>query len=131
MRIAVLVAAVALAACTTPCPAPNAAPTTASFTCDDGSRMSVTFSHNPERALVEQEGYVALNLPARIVGSGFRFSDGTAELRGHGSDAGWSRPGAAQTTCHEAQTPGGGPITPLASLETGDASPKICAFSGR
>jgi hypothetical protein len=91
--------------------------------------MRVTFTHNPERALVEQEGYTSLNLPARIVGSGFRFSDGTAELRGHGAEADWSRPGAAQTTCHEA------PASSAAAVRTaavdGDASPKICAFSGR
>ena len=91
--------------------------------------MRVTFSHGPERALVEQEGYVALNLPARIVGSGFRFSDGTAELRGHGASVDWSRPGAAQTTCREVQAPAGA-TTGMASVETAD-SPRICAFSGR
>jgi|GEM_PF-1804881 len=129
MRLVVLIAAAALAGCASPCPTPNAAPTTALFSCDDGSRMRVTFTHNPERALVEQEGYIALNLPSRILGSGFRFSDGTAELRGHGSDAGWSRPGAAQTICHELQTPAASGAG-LASAD-GDASPKICAFSGR
>jgi hypothetical protein len=67
--------------------------------------MHVTFTHGPERALVEQEGYVALNLPARIVGSGFRYSDGTAEFRGRPSEAHWTRPGAAETICREVQTP--------------------------
>src|SRR4029077_18613696 len=106
-------AAATLAACASPCPTPNAAPTVTSFTCEDGSSMRVTFTHSPERALIEQEGYIALNLPARIVGSGLRLSTGTAERRGHGAEADWSRPGAAQTTCREATTPGTAAGTPM------------------
>jgi hypothetical protein len=67
--------------------------------------MHVTFTHGPERALVEQEGYIALNLPERIVGSGFRYSDGAAELKGRPSEAHWTRPGAAETICREVETP--------------------------
>ena len=105
MRIAIVAAVVSLAACASPCPTPETAPTSASFACDDGSTMHVTFTHGPERALIEQEGYIALNLPARIVGSGFRYSDGAAELRGRTSEARWNRPGAAETICREVQTP--------------------------
>ena len=67
--------------------------------------MHVTFTHGPERALVEQEGYIALNLPARLIGSGFRYSDGAAELRGRTTEAHWTRPGAAETICREVQSP--------------------------
>jgi membrane-bound inhibitor of C-type lysozyme len=98
-------AALSLAACASPCPAPLSEPTTSNFACDDGSTMRVTFTHGPERALVEQEGYIALNLPARIVGSGFRYSDGAAELKGRTSEAHWARPGAAETVCREVQSP--------------------------
>lgn len=105
MRIVAALAVVSLAACASPCPTPESAPTSANFSCEDGSTMHVTFTHAPERALVEQEGYVALNLPARIVGSGFRYSDGAAELSGRTTEAHWTRAGAAETICREVQTP--------------------------
>jgi hypothetical protein len=104
MRFAAVFAVLSLAACATPCPSPDTAPTVSNFTCEDGSTMRVTFTHHPDRALIEQEGYTSLNLPARIIGSGFRFSDGGAEFRGRGSQAEWMRPGAAETTCHETST---------------------------
>lgn len=108
MRIAAVLALVSLAACASPCPTPDTAPTSANYSCEDGSTMHVTFTHQPERALIEQEGFVALNLPERIVGSGFRYADGAAELRGRPSEAHWTRPGAEETICREVQ-PGAAP----------------------
>ena len=100
MRAAVvLLAAFALAACQTPCPAPDTGPTTATFACEDGSMLGVTFTRRPDYARVVQEGYTTIDLPARITGSGFRYSDGGAELRGRGSQAQWTRPGAEETAC--------------------------------
>ena len=55
MRIAVILAVLSLAACASPCPTPETAPTSATFACEDGSTMHVTFTHSPERALVEQK----------------------------------------------------------------------------
>jgi membrane-bound inhibitor of C-type lysozyme len=87
------------AACQTPCPAPNAEPVTRAYACDDGSTLQVTFTRAPEMAHIEQEGYLPVDLPARITGLGYRYSDGGAELRGHAGETLWSRPGAAETAC--------------------------------
>lgn len=97
MRIFVVVGALGLAACQTPCPAVNTEPTVSNFVCEDGSELRVTFT--PEQAVIEQEGYVTLSLPARGVGTGYRYADQGAELRGRAVDARWTRPGAAETLC--------------------------------
>lgn len=101
MRAFVLVAALGLAACQTPCPAVNTAPTVSNFTCEDGSELRVTFT--PDQAVVEQEGYVTLTLPARVAGSAYRYAGDGAELRGRIVDARWTRPGAAETGCSLSQ----------------------------
>jgi membrane-bound inhibitor of C-type lysozyme len=103
MRAAIALAALALAACQTPCPAPETGPRTATFHCEDGSDLLVTFTRSPDSARVVQEGYTTLDLPARISGSGFRYAEEGAELRGRGSEAYWTRPGAAETICRQAQ----------------------------
>lgn len=100
---AALFAALALAACQTPCPAPDTATTTASFHCEDGSDLAVTFRHAPDFARIVQEGYAPVELPVRISGSGFRYADNGAELRGRGAEVRWTRPGAAETVCEQAQ----------------------------
>ncbi len=98
MRIAIAAAAAALlAACQTPCPAVNTEPTVSTFTCEDGSRLRVTFT--PLQAVVEQEGYVTLTLPSRTAGGGYRYAANGAELRGRSINAQWTRPGAAETLC--------------------------------
>lgn len=99
MRAVVVFAALALGACQTPCPAVDTSPLTATFRCEDGSRLEVTFTRRPDSARVVQEGYTTIDLPARISGSGFRYADGGAELRGRGSEAQWTRPGAEETHC--------------------------------
>jgi membrane-bound inhibitor of C-type lysozyme len=100
-RFAAVLAAAALAACQTPCPAPQTGSRTVRFACEDGSAIAVTFTSAPETARVEQEGYTALVLPARIAGSGYRYVEGGAELRGRGMEVMWARPGALETTCRE------------------------------
>lgn len=100
MRLAALIAALALTACQTPCPAPEET-TVAVFHCVDGSDLHVTFTgHN---AVVEQEGYVTLTLHAGVTGGGYRYADNGAELRGRGTQTEWTRPGAAETTCRQTQ----------------------------
>lgn len=101
--IIMLGAAFLLGACQTPCPAPQAEPRTARFACADGSTLTVTFTRVPDEARVEEEGYTALVLPARIVGSGYRYTAGEAELRGRAEEITWTRPGALETVCR--QTP--------------------------
>jgi hypothetical protein len=103
MRVAAALAILALAACQTPCPGPQAGPTSASFHCEDGSNLHVTFSSAPESARVVQEGYTTLDLPSRGVGSGYRYADNGAELRGRGAEVRWTRPGAAETVCARTQ----------------------------
>lgn len=101
MRYAVLAAAlVSLAACQTPCPAVPSEPVNRRFVCADGSMLDVTLSN--ESAVVVQEGYTTLHLPARVSGTGFRYADNGAELRGRGASANWTRPGAAETVCEPA-----------------------------
>lgn len=97
MRVFAVVAVLALAACQTPCPAVNTEPTVSHFTCEDGSELRVTFT--PSQATIEQEGYVTLTLPSRGAGTGYRYADEGAELRGRAVDARWTRPGAAETLC--------------------------------
>ena len=98
MRIAAaLIAVLAVAACQTPCPAPPSETTIATFQCEDGSSLRVTFAF--ANATVEQEGYTTLVLPSRISGAAFRYSDGGASLRGRANEIEWTRPGAAETTC--------------------------------
>jgi membrane-bound inhibitor of C-type lysozyme len=99
MRAAMIFAALALAACQTPCPAPPSDPITTSFRCEDGSALTVTFTRNPDATRVSQEGYTTVDLPARVTGSGYRYADNGAELRGRGREAHWTRPGAAETVC--------------------------------
>jgi membrane-bound inhibitor of C-type lysozyme len=100
MRVAAaIIAAFALAACQTPCPGPEVAATSATFHCEDGSDLHVTFTHEPDVATIVQEGYTTLALPARIMGSGYRYADNGAELRGQGAEVRWTRPGAAETIC--------------------------------
>jgi hypothetical protein len=105
MRAAIVLAVFALAACQTPCPAPDTGPTNTSFRCEDGSVLNVTFTHNPDAARVAQEGYITVDLPVRVTGSGFKYADDGAELRGRGREATWTRPGAAETICQEVTTP--------------------------
>lgn len=99
--ITVLGAAMLLGACQTPCPAPQAEPRTARFACEDGSTLTVTFTRMPDAARVEEEGYTALVLPARIVGSGYRYTVEDAELRGRGEELFWTRPGGVETSCRQ------------------------------
>jgi membrane-bound inhibitor of C-type lysozyme len=99
MRAVIVLAALALAGCQTPCPAVDTGPVTATFRCEDGSRLQVTFTRRPDSARVVQEGYTTIDLPARLSGSGYRYADGGAELRGRGGQAQWTRPGAEETTC--------------------------------
>ncbi len=98
MRTLSFVAITALAACQTPCP-PAPQPVSARYLCADGYELTVSFSGAPERARVVQEGFVTVELPGRIVGAGYRYADGGAELRVHGAQVSWTRPGAAETTC--------------------------------
>lgn len=101
MRLAAaFVAVCALAACQTPCPA-TSEPVTMQFECEDDSNLTVTFT--PEQAVVVQEGYTTLALPARVAGAGYRYASGGAELRGRPNESRWTRPGAAETLCSQAQ----------------------------
>ena len=102
MRVAMVLAAVLLAACQTPCPAVSTGPTLATFHCDDGSALNVTFINTPPlSATITQEGYTTVSLPSRIYGAGFRYSDGASDFSGRAGEAHWTRPGAAETTCRQ------------------------------
>lgn len=105
MRVVALLSVLLLAgACQTPCPAPNTGPINTSFRCEDGSLLNVTFTRNPDAARIAQEGYVVVDLPARVTGSGYRYNNNGAELRGRANAARWTRPGAAETECREVET---------------------------
>lgn len=101
MRALLVLAGLVLAGCQTPCPAPVSEATTIVYRCEDGSDINVTFRR--ENATVVQEGYTTLVLPARIAGSGYRYSDNGAELRGRMNETRWTRPGAAETICDARQ----------------------------
>ena len=100
MRVVAAVFALALlTACQTPCPAPDTGPVNTSFRCEDGSVLNVTFTRNPDSVRIAQEGYVIVDLPARVTGSGYRYNSNGAEFRGRANEARWTRPGAAETIC--------------------------------
>jgi len=109
MRVAIVLAVLSLAACATPCPTVNTGPTYATYRCDDGSMLNVTFINTPPlSATIAQEGYTTVSLPSRIYGAGFRYSDGGADFSGRSNDAHWTRPGAAETSCRQVTaTPAG------------------------
>ena len=102
MRVALVLVVLLLAACQTPCPAVDTGPTLASFQCNDGSTLNVTFINAPPRsATIAQEGFPTVSLPWRIYGGGFRYSDGALDFSGQTSEAHWTRPGAAETVCRQ------------------------------
>lgn len=96
---ALLAAAFVLAACQTPCPSPSSGPVEATFHCEDGSDLHVTFTSAPETAAVVQEGFAPISLPSRISGSSYRYAADGAELQRRGGIVRWTRPGAAETLC--------------------------------
>lgn len=104
-QAAALIAALGLASCQTPCVSPYEGPVRVSFLCEDDSRLEVTFTRQPDVALVVQEGFAPATLPARITGSGYRYGDEGIELRGTGAEARWSRPGGGETLCREVSAP--------------------------
>lgn len=106
MRVVVFAAAAAmLAGCQTPCPSPTTdqaeGPTRATFACDDGSRLIVTFTRRPDVADIVQDGYPSIQLPQQVTGSGYRYAAEGAELRGRGEEVRWTRPGSEETLCQE------------------------------
>jgi membrane-bound inhibitor of C-type lysozyme len=102
MRTAIVSAVLLLGACATPCPVVNTGPTSATYRCEDGSMLNVTFINTPPlSATIAQEGYPTVSLPSRIYGAGFRYSDGGADFSGRSGDAHWTRPGAAETSCRQ------------------------------
>lgn len=104
MRFALLIAALALTGCSTPCPDTSAVARTRNFVCADGSGLVVTFNPAPAFAHIVQEGFAPIDLPTDITGSGYRYAEGGAELRGRpGAGAHWTRPGAEVTLCREAR----------------------------
>ncbi|MBL8537897.1 MAG: hypothetical protein JNM59_10890 [Hyphomonadaceae bacterium] len=96
MRLAFAVLAL-LAGCQTPCVAPPPRDVTQAYHCSDGSRLVATFAG--ERATIVQAGYVDVELPARMIGAGYRYAGGGAELRGQAQGIHWVRPGAIEMTC--------------------------------
>lgn len=97
MRAAIVLAALAVAACQTPCPGAVDEVRTVNYRCEDGSTIGVTFA--AENATIVQEGYTTLTLPERISASGYRYAENGAELRGRMNENHWTRPGAAETVC--------------------------------
>jgi len=110
MRVPLVFVVLLLAACQTPCPAVDTGPTLATFHCNDGSTLTVTFINAPPRgATIAQEGYTTVSLPWRIYGSGFRYSDGGSDFSGRTTEAHWTRPGAAETVCRQVTARPGNP----------------------
>lgn len=101
--VAALSALCLVAACQTPCPATDTGPVNTTFRCEDGSQLNVTFTQNPDSVRIAQEGYVVVDLPARVTGSGYRYNNNGAEFRGRANEARWTRPGAAETICREVE----------------------------
>lgn len=112
MRFLFAVAVLALAGCQTPCPPVDLGVRNFTYVCDDQSVLNVTITSRPENANIVQEGFAPLDLPPEITGAGFRYADQGAEFRGRGSEAWWTRPGAAETLCRVRADPETGAAAP-------------------
>lgn len=73
-------------------PAP-VAPVQASYACDGGVTLSVTFDNAAGKAILVRPGAAPVTLPQQVSGSGFRYSDGKSEFAGKGDDAMWTANG--------------------------------------
>lgn len=95
-----------LGACVTECPDDPPQRQDATYVCEDGSQLRVTFDRAAGRALVSEDGGTALDLPVQISGSGFRYADDDVVFRGNntGTEAYWTSPAGAAVTCRPVST---------------------------
>jgi membrane-bound inhibitor of C-type lysozyme len=96
-RLAGLALLVALAACADTADRDMVGPVY--YACADRSDFSVTFDNSHGIAIVERAAAPRLKLAQRVMGSGFRYSDGANELTGKGREATWHAAGVPPVPC--------------------------------
>jgi len=73
----------------------------ATFDCDGGARLSVTFDNKAAVAIVRTQNGGLHVLTHTISGSGYAYESDGQRLRGKGREAIWTARGAAPLTCRE------------------------------
>ncbi|MEH3146916.1 MAG: MliC family protein [Methylobacterium frigidaeris] len=71
------------------------------FTCAGGAHLTVDFAvGDPSQpAIVHPPSGAPVSLPPQPTGDGFRYGDGTRELRGRGDDVTWTSGTAPPLAC--------------------------------
>lgn len=67
--------------------------------CTDNTRLSVTYSDQPDQATVAVNGGAPVTLAGQGAGTGIAFSGNGYELRGQGTNVTWTAPGGTAVTC--------------------------------
>ncbi|MBE7200609.1 MAG: MliC family protein [Parafilimonas terrae] len=80
------------------------------FVCPQGALLTVEFvTSDPTRpAIVRAPDGGQLSLAAQASGSGYRYADGTHELRGKGREVTWTDASKPPVACTEQTPPAGG-----------------------
>lgn len=73
----------------------------ASFACDGGARLSVTFDNKATVAIVRTQAGGLHVLTRTITGSGYGYEAEGRALRGKGREATWTDRGTAPLTCRD------------------------------
>ncbi|MGE3477778.1 MAG: MliC family protein [Rhodospirillaceae bacterium] len=73
----------------------------ATFACNGGARLSVTFDNKAGVAVVRTQAGGMHVLTRTISGSGYSYEAEGRKLRGKGREAIWTNAGAAPLTCQE------------------------------
>ncbi len=71
----------------------------ATFDCDNGVVLEVTFDNANDVAIVSTEGMEPQTLPIGMSGSGYYYSNGPYGLRGKGDEAMWEVGRMAPVNC--------------------------------
>lgn len=71
----------------------------ATFDCDNGVVLEVTFDNAKDVAIVSTEGMEPQSLPIGMSGSGYYYSNGRYGLRGKGDEATWEVGRMAPVNC--------------------------------
>lgn len=73
--------------------------TSVMLNCTDNTRLSVTYSDQPDQATIAVNGGAPVTLAGQGAGTGIAFSGNGYELRGQGTNVTWTAPGGTAVTC--------------------------------
>lgn len=100
LRIIPAALAAALAAAV-PAAADSAGIIEATFACENGTVLDITFDNEKQVAIVKTADLGPLTLPIGMSGSGYYYSNGQYGLRGKGDEAMWEVGRMAPINCRQ------------------------------